>query len=210
MRGVRTDGEQIAKLRKARGLTQEQLAAAADVDVTTLRRMEKGARRFDLRSVMSVADALAVDLCHLLPEVTANDVDQTAVNEEIVRHWHDAFLASDLELVLALHTEDTVLEIPAAEGLPAAGNFHGIAQLREHLTELFQLFKVRAVREDDFQLHAVEDLVFLRTTATIEFLPAQKTFTTRHLNEFAFRDGKIARRTVIADYGKLKQVLQQE
>ena len=46
-------------------------------------------------------------------------------------------------------------------------------------TEIFKLFQVRSVREDDFEIHAADDHVFLRTTATIEFLPTGKSYTSR-------------------------------
>ena len=99
-----------------------------------------------------------------------------------------------------------ILEIPSADGLPAAENCCGLDHLRTHFEMIFQLFKVQHVRDDDFQLHAVGDLVFLRTTATIEYLPAGRTYSSRHLNEFEFRDGKIARRTVISDYSSLRDI----
>jgi hypothetical protein len=77
----------------------------------------------------------------------------------------------------------------------------------EHFTAIFKLFRLEAVRDDDFRIHAVDDLVFLRTTATLEYLPAGKSYTTRHVNEFEFRDGKIARRVVVADYDRQRDIL---
>lgn len=125
----------------------------------------------------------------------------------LVNEWHAAFQDADLNRLLSLHTEDSILEIPGSEGLPAAGNYQGIAQLREHFEAVFRLFRLQAVEDDDFRIHAVDDLVFLRSTATLEYLPAGKSYTTLHVNEFEFCDGKVARRMVVADYDGLRAIL---
>lgn len=189
-------------------LTQEQLATACECDVKTIRKAEGHEGRVDLRIVLALARALDCDVRTLLPQEQSgtNSVDQ---NLQMVLRWHEAFLSGDLESLLELHTEDSILEIPAAKGLPAAEDCQGIEQLRDHLTQIFQVFRVVSVRDDDFEIHAVDQLVFLRTTATIEFLPTGKSYTARHLNEFECRDGKIARRAVIADYDKLRQAMEE-
>jgi hypothetical protein len=70
------------------------------------------------------------------------------------------------------------------------------------------MFRVTSVRDGDFLVHAVDEYVFLRTTATIEYLPAGKSFTARHLNEFEFREGLIARQVNIADWGGLREIVE--
>lgn len=207
MRGIRANGAAVRQLRAARGLSQEQLAIAADCDERTVRKAEQGSSRLDFRTIAGIAQALGADVMAIVSRDETGS-EQTALHLHVVRQWHAAFVRSDVEALLPLHTDDTVLEIPSSEGLPAAGNFHGIDELRQHLTEVFALFQVTAVRDDDFSIHALENLVFLRTTATIRFLSTGKFYTSRHFNEFEFRDGKIARRTAIADYGPLREIIQ--
>lgn len=206
MRGIRVRGDLIRTRRKAAGLTQEQLAAAAGCDVKTVRKTERGAERVDLWVVSAIAEILGCETESLIVLDAASE-GKAELHLSLVNDWHAAFADADMDRLLALHTQDTILEIPGSEGLPAAGNFTGIAQLREHFLAMFKLFRLRAVQSDDFRIHAVDDLVFLRSTATIEYLPAGKSYTTRHVNEFEFRDGKIARRVVVADYDRLREIL---
>jgi transcriptional regulator with XRE-family HTH domain len=209
MRGVQVNGEVIRFLRTGKGLTQDQLALAANLDVTTLRKMEKGNKTFDFRSVLAIANSLNTDFARLItPDVASPD--RRPLHLEIVHRWHGAMLAGDAKALRLLYTADTLLELPGADGLSAAGNFQGIDAVVEHHVQFFQVFQIRSVREDDFVIHAVENLVFLRTTATIEYLPAAKSYTTRHVNEIEFRDGLIARRTTVADYGQLRQAVESE
>lgn len=206
MRGVPVRGELIRNLRKAAGLTQEQLAATIECDVKTLRKAERGAERVDLWVVSAIGEALGCETDSLI--VIDADSDRKAeFHLSLVKQWHAAFADADVDRLLALHSEDTILEIPGSDGLPAAGNFTGIDELRGHFLALFKLFRLRAVQDDDFRIHAVDDLVFHRSTATIEYLPAGKSYTTVHVNEFEFRDGKIARRVVVADYDGLREIV---
>ncbi len=205
-RGIRANGDRIRVARLTKGLTQEQLACDAQIDAKSLRKAERGQERVDVRVLVRIASALRLELTDIVDEVlTESTADK---NTSLVRTWHDAFLRGDLENLLALHTDDTLLEIPSANGLPQAGSFRGIEALRVHLEVTFQTFRILAVREDDFEIHVAGNLVFMRTTATIEFIPASKSYTSRYLNEFEIRDGKISRRTVISDYNDLRQIVE--
>lgn len=207
MRGVLPHGDRVRELRTNCGWTQEVLAACAQVDAKSVRKVERGNAGVDLSTVARIASALNVPTAELMVQC-----DKTSLSERniaLVRLWHDAFLAGDLELLLSLHAEDTVLEIPAASNLPAAENFRGIDAFRQHMEGIFQVFRIVSVSAEDFEIHAINDLVFLRTTATIEFLPAKQCYTARHLNEFQIREGLIVRRVVIADYGELRKILEE-
>jgi transcriptional regulator with XRE-family HTH domain len=60
-------GEQVARLRMLRGLTQEGLAAKSGVSVDVIRRLEQGARTSArLSSLARLAEALDVELSILL------------------------------------------------------------------------------------------------------------------------------------------------
>lgn len=206
MRGIAVRADVIRDLRKAAGLTQEQLAAAADCDVKTVRKAERGTERVDLWVVSAIAEALGSEAGSLIVAGENSEL-KARLHLSIVKQWVAAFEDADVDRLLALHTEDTVLEIPGSDGLPAAGNFTGIGELRGHFQSFFTLFRLRAVQDDDFHVHAVDDLVFMRSTATIEFLPARKSYTTRHVNEIEFRDGKVARRVTVADYDGLRKIV---
>lgn len=207
MRGVLPYGDRVRKLRVSCGWTQEVLAASAQVDVKSVRKVECGNMGVDLSTIVRIASALNVPTADLIVQN-----DKTSVSERniaLVRLWHEAFLSKDLELLLSLHAENTVLEIPAASDLPAAGSFLGIDALRQHIEGVFHVFRVVSVSEEDFEIHAIDDIVFLRTTATIEFLPAKQCYTSRYLNEFQIRQGLIVRRVAIADYGELRKILEE-
>lgn len=59
-------GQNVRGLRQARGLTQEQVAHDADIDVTYLRGIERGRRNPSLMLMARIADALQTELPALL------------------------------------------------------------------------------------------------------------------------------------------------
>lgn len=62
-------GERIKGLRLARGLTQEQLAAASTLHVTYLSSLERGHRNPSLHSCKLISDALGMSLAELFKGV---------------------------------------------------------------------------------------------------------------------------------------------
>lgn len=58
-------GLRIATERKARGMTQEQLAEAADLNASYLARIEAGARRATVKTLHQIALALETPIAHL-------------------------------------------------------------------------------------------------------------------------------------------------
>lgn len=208
MRGVHTNGDHIRELRRAAALTQSELAFAAGCDPKTIRKAEKGEAPVDFQIVSDIARALKCQVAQLMRLATSTTSTRRR-NERVVQEWHEAFARGDLEAILPLHTEDTIVEIPGTDDLPGAQTCRGIDEVRRHFDEVFRLFKLESVNENDFEIHAVDSIVFLRTTATFQFLPAGKSYTTRHVSEFEIRDGKIARRVTVADYGKLRELLEQ-
>ncbi len=51
-------GRRVAELRAAQGMTQEDLADVAGLDVSTVRKIEHGERNVTMRTVVTVASAL--------------------------------------------------------------------------------------------------------------------------------------------------------
>lgn len=59
-------GQNVRRLRLERGLTQEQLAFEADLDLTYVGGIERGRRNPSLLVLVSIADALKADLSALI------------------------------------------------------------------------------------------------------------------------------------------------
>jgi transcriptional regulator with XRE-family HTH domain len=68
---LRSLGQSIAKLRLAKNLTQEALAAKADLDRTYLSDIERGVRNPGIKNVVLIAKALGITPSKLLEGVGA-------------------------------------------------------------------------------------------------------------------------------------------
>jgi len=60
-------GEQVRKLRREKGMTQEQLADAAGIERSYMGTIERGERNPTLMKVYNIAKALKVSTSELLP-----------------------------------------------------------------------------------------------------------------------------------------------
>jgi transcriptional regulator with XRE-family HTH domain len=65
----RVVAERIKKIRKAKGITQEQLADMAGLNRTHLYRLESGKQSMTLRTLKIVADALSVRVRELVKDL---------------------------------------------------------------------------------------------------------------------------------------------
>ena len=63
-----TVGRNVRRLRAAKGMTQERLAFAADLDLTYIGGIERGRRNPSLLAMARIADALDVPLVDLLAD----------------------------------------------------------------------------------------------------------------------------------------------
>lgn len=59
-------GENIAKYRKQKGLSQEKLAEAVDLSREYIVRIERGQKNISLRKLFMIADVLNADFCELV------------------------------------------------------------------------------------------------------------------------------------------------
>lgn len=64
-------GRRIASERKARGFTQEQLAEAAEVNASYLARIEAGARKATIETLLRIASALETPMAQLFEDPEA-------------------------------------------------------------------------------------------------------------------------------------------
>ena len=60
-------GQRIARVRKARGLTQEQLAEELRIAARALQKIESGSANLTLRTVARLASALQIEPAALIP-----------------------------------------------------------------------------------------------------------------------------------------------
>jgi transcriptional regulator with XRE-family HTH domain len=61
--GITAFGEQLRKIRKAKGLSQEELAAKADIELSQVSRIERGIINTTISQVFVLAEAL--DISHI-------------------------------------------------------------------------------------------------------------------------------------------------
>ena len=59
-------GQQVRRIRKEKGLSQEALAALADIDRSYMGHIERGNKNVTLTKIYQIAKALDVQVCQLL------------------------------------------------------------------------------------------------------------------------------------------------
>ena len=59
-------GDNVRKIRKDRGLSQERLALQADIDRSYISQLERGTRNVAFENILKIARALGVSLSHLV------------------------------------------------------------------------------------------------------------------------------------------------
>ncbi|KAA1260455.1 SnoaL-like domain protein [Rubripirellula obstinata] len=207
MRGVHPDGEKIRLARSAASMTQEEVAGIAQCNVKTIRKAEQGTNRLDLRVIAAIASAFETTVSQLT--IPDRNVDHHGHLLQRMDQWIHHFAASDVEGFLSLHTQDSVLEMPGAEDLFTPANCNGIDQLLNHAVVFFKSFRLIELQQKLTHSYAAERFVFLRMTASIEYIPAGRSYTACHVHEFEFREDKISRRVSVADYGELRQIIKE-
>lgn len=113
MRGVTANPDAIRGARCQAGWTQEQLAAASDCDVKTIRKAETPNKRVDLKVIVGIANALSRQPHELIvPHAESPVAKQGSLHPERlerVKQWSEAFLHADVPRLLSLHTADCIL-----------------------------------------------------------------------------------------------------
>ncbi len=203
MRGATADGEAILRLRADQGLTQEALAAAAVVDVKTVRRAEQG-DRVDVRTLDKIAAALGVPTRVLIGR--ESDDASSRVERHIGRFhaWQEAHNRRDVEGLLAQYHPEGVIVIPGGEGVPGGGEFHGLDPIRRHFTESFAVFDVKPLGPGDYRIDGVGDLVWARGVGTATVRATGMTFSAMAVHELEFREGLIWRHTIVTDTASIR------
>lgn len=123
-RGILPNVASLRSARKSLGLTQEQLAALAGVDVKTVRNGESGSR-LDVASLTTIAAALDLELSEVL-------ADSGAVRKSrysVVKRLQLAWLRRDAEQLLLAYHADAVLVLPGEPLIPFSGRHQGHTEI---------------------------------------------------------------------------------
>ncbi len=120
-RGILPNFKRLLSARKSLGLTQEQVAVLADVDVKTVRKSESNTR-LDVATLGRIAAALGLELCEVLAESTA--AVRTSCRST-VRRWQFAWLRRDMQRLLLCYHADAVVVLPGEPFMPFSGRHQG-------------------------------------------------------------------------------------
>jgi len=66
-------GRKVRAIRKEKGLSQEALAALADIDRSYMGHIERGEKNITLTKIYQISDALGVSACELFSESDSSD-----------------------------------------------------------------------------------------------------------------------------------------
>jgi transcriptional regulator with XRE-family HTH domain len=128
MRGKPVHGDRVHDLRNAQGMTQEQLAEKAGLDVKTVRKAEQG-RRLDLGTITKLCFVLQTELGHLIrPTRSARELEIR--RRDVVINWQRAFNNRDLISLMRSYRDDAVLHLPGAPEIPFGGTFRTHQEIR--------------------------------------------------------------------------------
>lgn len=153
------NGENVQATRLKLGLTQEQLAKLADVDVKTIRKAEQG-KRLDLGTLTRVAYGLKTSLLHLIIPTNAENISELKRRESVMQ-WHQAWDDQDIEALLTLYDEEAILRLPGGPSLPTGGTFRGKSQIRTANLTAWSSCNTAPICTQDFSLFVCDDAVIL-------------------------------------------------
>lgn len=207
MRGILANGEKIAALRLAAGLTQEKLAANCECDVKTLRSAERG-KRLDIASLRRIAVGLGVDYHDIVVEVPA---DRREASVAVAMEFMRAFDARDPDAVADCFCENGAVIVFADPNLPGAGEFRGRERVHEWARACFAAFLAEPVHQGTYFVEAVGDRVFLRhESQRLESLTTGRHTKATVMSEFELTEGKIATLQIFPESSAVERIASQE
>ena len=90
-------GKQVRDLRKAQGLSQEELAEKADLHYTYIGGVERGERNLSLKSIERIASALKIDIRGLFALHLSEK--SGAKNKELIGDINNLLLTKDIKIL---------------------------------------------------------------------------------------------------------------
>ena len=90
-------GKKVRDLRKAQGLSQEELAEKADLHYTYIGGVERGERNLSLKSIERIASALKIDIRELFALHLSEKSD--AKSKEIISDINNLLLTKDIKIL---------------------------------------------------------------------------------------------------------------
>ncbi len=185
-RGTLTNGEKIISSRKSLGLTQEQLAAKADIDVKTIRNAESG-KRLDLSTIQRVARCLLIPWEELLQE--SHQVDAKTC-KEIIKKWRLAWIRQDVHMILGLYAPSASLIVAGAPIIPFAGEHQGRDTIQSTFQLAWQSIFCSYGHRSKYSLQVGNGQAVLSTLGLIESLHSSSVSMTS-LQHFVLQDNLI-------------------
>lgn len=88
-------GKQVRDLRKAQGLSQEELAEKADLHYTYIGGVERGERNLSLKSIERIASALKIDIRELFMPHPPQKAD--AESNKIIGDINNILISKDID-----------------------------------------------------------------------------------------------------------------
>jgi transcriptional regulator with XRE-family HTH domain len=204
MRGAYADGERIRTARVGRGLTQEQLATRADVDVKTVRKAEQG-KRLDVGTLARIALALGADVRSLV-RASNPESDLQSARRRAVECWQAAWDARDMEAILALYHEDAVLHLPGGPHIAFSGAYRGKNQIRRANELAWSTAQTVPQRPQDYSLIVSGDTVVLHGVRGL-YLPGGEAIWLTNTYIFTFQGDLIVEHRVEYDTLGFSQAL---
>ncbi len=186
MRGAQANGEQIQAVRKLRGLTQEQLASLAGVDVKTARKAERG-QRLDLGPLTKISFALNVDVGSLIV-VTPSPRDLEIRRRDAVLRWLRCWDARDMEGLLSLFDDAVVLHLPGGPNIPFSGEHRGKEAMRRANEIAWSTCETDPTGKEDYDW-LVSDNVIVQSGKKGVCLPSGEVVQLWAVHIFTFGDG---------------------
>jgi transcriptional regulator with XRE-family HTH domain len=193
MRGVNFNGSRLRSVRALRGLTQEQLAASADVDVKTVRKAERGGR-VDIATLSRLAHALDIRVEQLVREAEP----EASPARQVVERWLAAWDAQDGDLLMSLYREDAIMYLPGASHIPFGGVFRGASQIRQANETAWATCRTVPYRSEEVSLLVSENTVVLQGMKGV-YLPNGEVASFWCVQTFSFEGDRISAHRVEYD-----------
>ncbi len=171
MRGAFADGALLRSDRIRCGLTQEELADLAGLDVKTVRKAERGGR-LDLSTLGRLADVLETETGRLV-RWGLQVADLRARRHNELRRWFEAWDAHDRDGVLAIYHEKATLRLPGGPTIPIHGIFHGKAEIGRAHEMAWSTCRTVPARLEELAVYLSDDVAVVEGYKGI-YLPNQQ------------------------------------